>query len=222
MSVVAVGPMSSRGRHAGLRLVLASLLFLGALAAAAPVARADSSAQPQTFVALIGSMRLVILARVSGSPDTGFQYTIEQVFKGSASAPELDFGPDLQAAVQPGWAEAVIAFSNPQTDDFRAPTVAWHVGPDGTIDPEGYQQLPGLPTTLGAMRAFFGATEPTPPAVPSAPGAAASADGSPSPTAQSSPTGPTTSLPIGEALLLAALLLAALAMGVLVRRRRSG
>ncbi len=222
MSDVGVGPMSLHGRDASLRLVLASLLFLGALTVAAPVARADSSAQPQTFVALIGSMRLVILARVSGSPDTGFRYEIEQVFKGLLAAPELDFSPDPQAAVQPGWAEAVIAFSDPQTDDFRAPTVAWHVGPDGTIDPEGYQQLPGLPATLGAMRDFFGAAEPTSSALSSAAGVAASPVVSATPPAESSPAEPTTPGPIGAALLLAALLLAVLTLGVVVRRRRKG
>jgi hypothetical protein len=37
----------------------------------------------------------------------------------------------------------VIAFSDPTTDDFRAPGVAWHVTDDGQIDPERYQQSPG-------------------------------------------------------------------------------
>jgi hypothetical protein len=56
----------------------------------------------------------------------------------------------------------VIAFHDPITIDFRAPTIAWHVADDGAIDPEGFQQLPGLPPTLDAMVAAFGqdATEP--------------------------------------------------------------
>jgi hypothetical protein len=129
--------------------------------AAASGAHAASSQEPETFDHLIAGMQLVIVAQVTGSETLGYTYSVEHVLKGS-SGPTLRLPPDLQAAVEPGWTEVVIAFSDPSTDDFRAPTIAWHVAADGTIDPEGYQQYPGLPHTLDAMLAAFQTTPSSP------------------------------------------------------------
>ena len=163
----------ARRRRAGAIGLLVTVLvsFLPAGAAA------NSSLAPTTFDDLIASMKLVVLAQVRGSVTTGYTYAIERTLKGSAG-PVLSFGPDLQAAVQPGWTEVVVAFSNPTTDDFRAPTIAWHVTADGTVDPEGYQQYPGLPRTISEMLAHFGVAQPpsrSPSASPSGPDTSASA-----------------------------------------------
>lgn len=133
------------------------LAFLFALTLPATVLAA-SSHTPRTFADVVAGMQLIVVADVAGSPEDGITYTVETFLKGSGPR-ELQFAaPDLQSAVEPGWARVVIAFSDPTTDDFRAPTIAWHVGSDGAIDPEGFQQYVGLPGTLPAMLAFFGAS----------------------------------------------------------------
>lgn len=157
--------------------VLGALIVL----AGTPAVRAGSGQAPETFAQLVAGMRLVIVARVSGSAGLGYTYTIERVLKGSVG-PVLRLPPDAQAAVEPGWTEVVIAFSDPSTDDFRAPTIAWHVGTDSTIDPEGYQRYPGLPATLDAMLAAFGLTSSSAgPASPPPNGASPAGSGTPSP-----------------------------------------
>ena len=143
----------------------ALLVFLTALTLPAN-ALAGSSQSPETFAAVVAGMQLIVVADVAGSPDSGVTYTVETFLKGSGPR-ELQFpAPDLQSAVQTGWTRVVVAFSNPTTDDFRAPTIAWHVGSDGAIDPEGYQQYVGLPRNLPAMLAFFGVSSPAGPSTP--------------------------------------------------------
>jgi hypothetical protein len=142
--------LSNVGRRlvAGLAILVLGLCQTSSVSAA-------SSQTPETFADVLSRMQLVVVADVTGSTETGFTYSVETFLKGT-SARTLQFGPDLQAAVEPGWTRVVLAFSNLTTDDFRAPTIAWHIGPDGTIDPEGYQQYVGLPRTLTAMLAYFG------------------------------------------------------------------
>jgi hypothetical protein len=217
-----------------MRRAIAILILAAPLLAFPTGASAISSQTPQTFSQLISGMKLVILAKVSGSETQGYTYTVEQVLQGSAG-PALTFDPDAQAAVQPGWTEAVVAFSNLTTDDFRAPTVAWHVAPDGTIDPEKFAPYPGLPATLADMLAFFGASaspsavasvaaSAAPPAsVSIAPSLAASLAPStappatPVPTTGTSSSGPSWSVVL---LLLLALLAALVLLAVAIRRQR--
>jgi hypothetical protein len=154
-----------RGRLA--RFVAVAIACIAAAAAVGPVA-ADSGASEQTFAQIVREAKLVVVARIDIGPDGGVTLDVERVLKGTAGArlvfPPTDIGPPLD-----DWKRAVVAFTDPATIDFRAPTIAWHVADDGTIDPEGFQQYPGLPRTLDAMLLAFGqdATEPA-----SAPGAA--------------------------------------------------
>jgi hypothetical protein len=136
------------------RLVVTSLIALGILLRPT-FASAASSQTPITFPDIVDASALVVLADVTGTPETGFSYSVETYLKGSGPH-ELRFPPDIQSAVEAGWNRVVIAFSRPSTDDVRAPTTAWHVGPDGTIDPEGYRQYVGQPATVSAMLAYFG------------------------------------------------------------------
>ena len=192
-------------------VIVSAMVCLGGLAVV-PTATANSGTGLESFDQLIASMKLVVLARISGSPSQGYTYAIEHVLKGSAG-PVLVLPPDLEAAVQPGWTEAVVAFSDPTTDDFRTPTIAWHVGSDGTIDPEKYQQYPNLPSTLGAMLAYFGV-------------AAASSGSVPAPTLASAPASglapaPTTSGPPVVLLgILLAVAVVAAGLGLVGLRRR--
>jgi hypothetical protein len=129
-------------------------LSLGLLLAMTGPASADSGPQPRVFVNVVRASRLIVLVTIHHRSDGGYTFDVERVLKGSAGA-QLVFAPTLQAAVDPGWARAVIAFSDPTQLDFRTPTIAWHVAPDGRIDPEGYQQFIGLPPTLDAMIRYF-------------------------------------------------------------------
>lgn len=192
-------------------VIVSAMVCLGGLAVA-PATAADSGPGLQSFDQLIASMKLVVLARISGSTSQGYTYAIEHVLKGSAG-PTLVLPPDLQAAVQPGWTEAVIAFSDPTTDDFRTPTIAWHVGSDGTIDPEKFQQYPNLPPTLGAMLAYFGvSTASSGSVVAPTPGSRLASSLAPGPTT----SGPPVVLLLGILLAIAVL---AGSVGLAARRR---
>ena len=194
-------------RGAWVPFIVWALLTTLAAGTFAMDAMATSSQRPETFEHLVSSMKLVIVAHVSGNPETGFRYAVDQVLKGPATS-SLRFGPDPQAAVQPGWTLAVVAFTDPTTDDFRAPTIAWHVGSGGAIDPEGYQRYQGLPPTLDAMLAYFRVT---PSATPD--GASATPSPSAAPAAASPSVKPGAGLPsVGPS---GALLALALAIGVL-------
>jgi hypothetical protein len=140
---------------------------------AGPVA-ADSGPAARSFAEIVGEAKLIVFARIGIGPDGGVTLDVDRALKGTAVVrlvfPPTDIGPPLD-----DWKRAVVAFTDPATIDFRAPTIAWHVADDGTIDPEGFQQYPGLPRTLDAMLVAFGqdATEsasapvaalPTPPA----------------------------------------------------------
>lgn len=141
------------GRLVGFASAVAIACIAGA-AAVGPVA-ADGGAPSQTFAQIVGAAKLVVVARVDIGPDGGVTLDVERVLKGAAVArlvfPPTDIAPPLE-----GWKRAVVAFTDPATIDFRAPTIAWHVADDGTIDPEGFQQHPGLPRTLDAMLVAFG------------------------------------------------------------------
>lgn len=143
----------------------------------APAAVANS---PSTtaFADVVARSRLVVLAEIDHRPDGGYTVHVERVFKGTARA-ELVYPPIAATALFDGWSRAVIAFANPATDDFRAPTIAWHVGSDGSIDPEGFQRYPGLPLTLAAMLRYFEApaTDTAPTVVPGSTGAHDAAPG---------------------------------------------
>jgi hypothetical protein len=134
-------------------------LAIGLMAAAALAApTVASTPSTTTFADVIARSKLVIFAQVVDRPDGGFTFEVIQVLKGSASArlvyPSINTAPPLA-----GWSRAVIAFANPANDDFRAPTIAWHVASNGAIDPEHDQRYPGLPLTLGAMLAYFGSPQ---------------------------------------------------------------
>jgi hypothetical protein len=147
-----------------LSLAVASSMIL-ALVLASPLA-AVSSQQPVTFAQCIAEAKLVALVSVAGDSNSGFIVTVEKVLKGQAGVQLVYPGPQLITALEPGWTEVVIAFDDPTTLDFRAGTTVWHVASDGRVDPEGYQQFPGLPPTLTAMLAYFAppatSTEDTP------------------------------------------------------------
>lgn len=123
------------------------------LTAAAP-ATANSGPSTTTFADVVARSRLVVLAEVVRRADGGITLNVERVLKGSAGR-VLRFAPTLQAAVQPGWARVLVAFTDPTELDFRAPTIAWHVTAAGIVDPERYEQYPGTPQTLAAMLAWF-------------------------------------------------------------------
>jgi hypothetical protein len=178
-------------------------------------ASAASSQAPETFDQLIAGMSLVVVASVSGSASEGYTYTIEHVLKGTVG-PTLRLPSDEQSAVQPGWTEVVIAFTDPATDDFRAPTVAWHVAADGTIDPERYAQYPGLPPTLDAMLAAFGlAGSPSPSVAPGPSPTSAAPTSEPNP----SQVGSGGSFPWPLALFAALIVVGALLLATRLRRR---
>jgi hypothetical protein len=138
-------------RGTALAAWLAAMLLL--LTAAAP-ATASSGPSTTTFADVIARSRLVVLAEVVRRSDGGITLNAERVLKGRAGR-ALRFAPTLQSAVQPGWARAVVAFTDPTEPDFRAPTIAWHVTAAGVVDPERYQQYPGTPQTLASMLAWF-------------------------------------------------------------------
>jgi hypothetical protein len=116
---------------------------------------ADQGPSAQTFAQIVGEAKLVVVARIDIGPDGGVTLDVERVLKGTAAErlvfPPTDIGPPLD-----DWKRAIVAFTDPATIDFRAPTIAWHIADDGTIDPEGFQQHPGLPRTLDAMLLAFG------------------------------------------------------------------
>jgi hypothetical protein len=132
-------------------LVSLTLLFV----VVAPTFAAGTSPRP-TFADVIAGSRLVVLARIHVRTDGGLRFRVERVLKGHAGR-ELSYPPLGPTPPVAGWSEAVIAFADPRTDDFRAPTIAWHVAQDGVIDPERFQRYPGLPATLDAMLRYFGA-----------------------------------------------------------------
>lgn len=134
-------------------LAVASSMIL-VLGLASPLAAA-SSQQPVTFAQRVAEAKLIALVSVSGDANSGFVLKVEKVLKGQTGAQLVYPGPQLITALEPGWNEVVIAFDDPTTLDFRAGTTVWHVAADGRIDPEGYQQFPGLPPTLTAMLAYF-------------------------------------------------------------------
>ncbi len=121
---------------------------------AGPVA-ADQGPSAQTFSEIVNQAKLIVVAMIDIGPDGGVTLDVERVLKGTPVArlvfPPTDIGPPLD-----DWKRAIVAFTNPTTIDFRAPTIAWHVADDGTIDPEGFQQYPGLPRTLEATLVAFG------------------------------------------------------------------
>jgi hypothetical protein len=121
--------------------------------AAGPVA-ADHGGQRQTFAEIVDQAQVIVLARVSIGPAGGIVLDVERTLKGNPVG-RLAFAPTDIAPLN-NWDRAIVAFTDPTTIDFRTPTIAWHVADDGTIDPEGFQQFPGLPTTLDAMLVAFG------------------------------------------------------------------
>jgi len=137
--------------------------LLAAVALAGPANAATPS--NTTFADVIAGSKLVIYAHIVERPDGGFTFDVIRLLKG-ATPTELVYPPINTAAPMAGWTRAVVAFADPRNDDFRAPTIAWHVASNGAIDPEHDQRYPGLPLTLNAMLAYFGApaTSTDPPA----------------------------------------------------------
>jgi hypothetical protein len=131
-----------------------AIACIAAAAVVGPVG-ADSGARAQTFAQIVGKANLVVVVRIAIGPDGGVALDVERVLKGTAAArlvfPPTDIGPPIE-----DWKRAIVAFADPATIDFRAPTIAWHVADDGTIDPEGFQRYPGLPRTLDAVLVAFG------------------------------------------------------------------
>ncbi len=117
-------------RATALAAWLAAMLLL---TAAAPTT-ANSGPSTTTFADVVARSRLVVLADVVRRPAGGITLDVARVLKGRAGR-VLRFAPTLQSAVQPGWARAVVAFTDPTTLDFRAQTIAWHVTAAGVVDP---------------------------------------------------------------------------------------
>ena len=130
----------------------ALILFL--LVWVAPV-RASSSQPPTTFADVVSQSKLIVLVAIRHPSAGGWIFTVEEVFKGEAP-PTMTFPPLDTAPPLDGWARAVIAFHDPTSLDFRVPTYAWHVTADGRLDPERFQQVPGVPQTLGELEGYFG------------------------------------------------------------------
>jgi hypothetical protein len=130
-----------------------------ALAVALPLTIVPSvvAATPSTdtFRSVIGEARLVVLVRIHHASSGRLVLDVERVLKGSARR-RLTFQPGATDVPLYAWAQAVIAFRDPPSLDFRSPTIAWHVSAGGRIDPEHYQQYPGTPRTL---RGFFAALD---------------------------------------------------------------
>ena len=117
---------------------------------------ASGPSPPSTFGEVVHRSTLIVLVAVHPTATGGVVLDVERVLKGQApyalTFADITLGPPIG-----DWAQAVIAFSDPSTIDFRAPTIAWHIAPDGRVDPEGYQPAADLPPTLDAMIAYFGA-----------------------------------------------------------------
>jgi hypothetical protein len=137
----------------GVAAAIAVLAVL-ALLAVPRVAVADSAPSTETFDDLVSKSTLVVVASVTVRADQGVVLDVERVLKG-ASARHIVFEPPTMAPVLDDGGRAVIAFRDQSTIDFRAPTYAWIVGPNGAIDPRGLQRYPGLPATLDAMLTWF-------------------------------------------------------------------
>ena len=133
-----------------LRGAIASALIMLVLA---PAAVANSPSHT-TFANVVAGSKLIVLAKVEHRSDGAYTFHVERVLKGTAPA-ELVYPPLLETPPLGTWSRVVIAFAHPENDDFRAPTIAWHVARDGSIDPEGFQRYPGLPMTLAAMLRYF-------------------------------------------------------------------
>ena len=128
--------------------LFSALLAASILAATAAPAAADSS-----FAGAVSGCPLIVLAGVAVRSGGGITLHVEQVLKGHAGE-TLRFPPST-SAVEPGWARAVVAFTDPSTI-ARGVTFAWHVTASGALDPERREQFPGTPQTLDAMLAWFG------------------------------------------------------------------
>ena len=147
-------PHPRRDRRLARFVSVTAIACVAAGSIAGPVA-ADQGPSAQTFSEIVNQAKLIVVAMIDMGPDGGVTLHVERVLKGTAVArlvfPPTDIGPPLD-----DWKRAVVAFTDPATIDFRAPTIAWHVADDGTIDPEGFQQYPGLPRKLDSMLAAFG------------------------------------------------------------------
>jgi hypothetical protein len=137
------------------QLAIAAVVALAAAVAVVGPAAADHHPAPQTFADIVRDSQLIVVARIGFGPEGGVVLTVERVLKG-APTERLAYPPTAEAPPFDDWDRAVVAFKDPITIDFRAPTIAWHVADDGTIDPEGFQRFPGLPGTLEAMVVAFG------------------------------------------------------------------
>jgi hypothetical protein len=137
---------------------VAGLAIVGLLAFILPASSlADTGDTHERFADTIAGTTVVVVASVTVRPDEGLVLRVEQVLKG-ISPHQLVFEPPTMAPVLDDGGRAVIAFRDLATIDSRAPTYAWIVAKDGTIDPGGLQPYPGLPTTLDAMLEFFNIT----------------------------------------------------------------
>ena len=175
---------------------------------------ADSGSWIGTFDAVVARARLIVVARIGAAADGGIVLDVERTLRGRSADrlvfPATDAAPPLET-----WHRAVVAFTDPTTIDFRAPTIAWHVAPDGTIDPEGFQPYVGLPPTLDAMLAAFGQAPLDPGASPAGAPAISPAPASPAP-ATGDDGAPVVPVAVGLGLGFAAVLGA----GLVARRRR--
>ncbi len=107
-----------------------------------------------TFGSVTREATLVVLVRIHHRSTGALVLDVERVLKGSTRR-RLRFQPGTTDVPLYTWTQALIAFRDPSSLDFRSPTIAWHVTADGGIDPEGYQQFPGTPRTLRGVFAAF-------------------------------------------------------------------
>lgn len=193
------------------RIAIATVVAAVVSVAAGKPIRAVGPTAPETFADVVHRSALVVLVTIHPTLGGGVVLDVERVLKGQAPS-TLSYADITLAPPIGGWARAVIAFKDPSTIDFRAPTTAWHIAPDGRVDPEGYQSAMGLPPTLDAMLVYFG--------VPASGPASSSSSFSPSlivsRTLTSSRIGDLAPLAAG----LGALVLIGLAIGIGLRRRQ--
>ena len=133
-----------------------AILTVGGLTSFAGSAAADSGSGGRTFTDVVAQARVVVLGQVTLTPDEGLRIQVQQVLKGDAPA-DLTFDPPTMAPELTTGGQAIIAFTDIRTIDFRAPTTAWTIGAHGDVDPDHLQPYPGLPPTLAGVLAYFGA-----------------------------------------------------------------
>lgn len=125
-----------------------------------------------TFTDMVAEYPAVALVKVETEPDHGFILTVQAVFKGHFPAKLTFVGPVSDSSIDRSWRLTIVAFQDDPTSvaegslDLGGGTVAWHVTPDGRVDPERNWQVDGTPATLAGWFRYFHLPPSTSTAVP--------------------------------------------------------